>query len=358
MHISKLDDSGLKVVPEPEITTACAQMVPYSSASTLAKRVKIRTAACDRKKLEVTPQLSTVELIGMSERTGIVVEEYKLEVRTQVVKLQVKGPRMDKAYRVVSTLSDDLKSAIIELWKKGQESLIMWRGVEPLSEVRMGDIIDLLHHAPTSANVIDAWVELILQKYERTTGAKKTVIFTSYCWDIMTDSNLGEHGSKKHLIDNRLERSLNHEVFLFPLLTKPDGVSHGGLFHWTLLRLNVRNFEWVFFNSMRPRTNGVSDTHLQRAHKVVDYIESKMQDFYRAKNPEHPFLDNTLSDVTPKFGIQQVDSSVDCGIIVCMQIESTLVKRSGRAKIFSDAMSGDYRRKMVELFMETPSLGV
>ncbi|KAL6501489.1 hypothetical protein OROGR_026622 [Orobanche gracilis] len=126
--------------------------------------------------------------------------------------------------------------------------------------------------------------------------------------------------------------------------------------HWTLLMLDVKNFSWRFFNTIRGRTYKTVDVHLRRSEKVMMYVEDKMKEFYKAMRADHPFLDNTFTKTEVTECIQQVDTSIDCGVIVCVYIENVIRKKSQRKMIFSDVNSGTYRKMMAELFVDSKSL--
>ncbi|KAL6525533.1 hypothetical protein OROHE_015840 [Orobanche hederae] len=233
---------------------------------------------------------------------------------------------------------------------------VVWRGLAPLAEVTADDIVSLLHHKPLKGKVIDAWAELMNHKYAAGPRSNKTTIFTS-CWDLIAGNDPCPTGALRTLIDNRLEGSLQDDVLLFPMNTKGTGrMARDSGFHWTLLMLDVKNFSWRFFNTIRGRTDKTVDVHLRRSEKVMMYVEDKMKEFYKAMRVDHPFLDNTFTKTEVAECIQQVDTSVDCGVIVCVHIENVIRKKSKRKMIFNDVNSGSYRKMMAELFVESKSL--
>ncbi|KAL6542676.1 hypothetical protein OROHE_010196 [Orobanche hederae] len=84
--------------------------------------------------------------------------------------------------------------------------------------------------------------------------------------------------------------------------------------------------------------------------------DQQVEEFYKAMRVDHPFLDNTFTKTEVAECIQQVDTSVDCGVLVCVHIENVIRKKSQRKMIFSDVNSGSYRKMMAELFLESNSL--
>ncbi|KAL6571012.1 hypothetical protein OROGR_000562 [Orobanche gracilis] len=194
-------------------------------------------------------------------------------------------------------------------------------------------------------------------KYASGAQSNKITIFTASCWDLIAGNNSCPTGVLTHLINNHLEGSLGNDVLLFPLNTKGSGrITRESGFHWTLLMLDVRNFKWHFFNTIRVRTDKTVDVHLRRSEKVMMYVEDKMKEFYKAMRVDHPFLDNTFTKTEVAECIKRVETSVDCGVIVCVHIENAIRKRSQRKMVFTDINSGTYRKMMAEMFLESESL--
>ncbi|KAL6536844.1 hypothetical protein OROHE_012428 [Orobanche hederae] len=81
-----------------------------------------------------------------------------------------------------------------------------------------------------------------------------------------------------------------------------------------------------------------------------------MKEFYKAMRADHPFLDNTFTKTAVAECIQQVETFVDCGVIVYVHIENAIRKKSQRKMIFSDINSGTYRKMMAEMFVDSKSL--
>ncbi|KAL6509831.1 hypothetical protein OROGR_022319 [Orobanche gracilis] len=86
------------------------------------------------------------------------------------------------------------------------------------------------------------------------------------------------------------------------------------------------------------------------------YVEDKMKEFYKAMRVDHPFLDNTFTKTEVAECIQQVETFVDCRVIVCVHIENAIRKRSQREMVFTNINSGTYRKMMTEMFLESESL--
>lgn len=71
-------------------------------------------------------------------------------------------------------------------------------------------------------------------------------------------------------IDEHLEKCIDKDVLMFPLNTRgAEGRDRNSGDHWTLLKLNVKTYEWRFYNLMRQRSSSTVDVHLTRSLIVV-----------------------------------------------------------------------------------------
>ncbi|KAL6585000.1 hypothetical protein OROMI_004289 [Orobanche minor] len=334
-NLEKIDE--LANIHLAKITTE-AKKTKVNSPNSMTKRIKARTVIGDRKPKDITPT-----------------KEFDDELNVERVNENpFKG--LNERYHAVRKASGHLRSVVARHCSNGLESVV-WRGLAPLAEVTADDIVSLLHHKPLKGKVIDAWAELMNHKYAAGPRSNKTTIFTSSCWDLIDGNDSCPTGALRTLIDNHLEGSLQDDVLLFPMNTKGTGrMARDSGFHWTLLMLDVKNFSWRFFNTIRGRTDKTVDVHLRRSEKVMMYVEDKMKEFYKAMRVDHPFLDNTFTKTEVAECIQQVDTSVYCGVIVCVHIENVIRKKSQRKMIFSDVNSGSYREMMAELFVDSKSL--
>ncbi|KAL6532807.1 hypothetical protein OROGR_013767 [Orobanche gracilis] len=237
------------------------------------------------------------------------------KLKNEGKKSKVKSPNsMTKRIKDRTVIGDRKAKDITPSLEK---KYVVWRGLAPLAEVTADDIVSLLHHKPLKGKVIDAWAELMNHKYASGTRSNKITIFTASCRDLIAGNDSCPTGALTHLIDNRLEGSLGNDVLLFPLNTK-------GM---------------AFFNTIG-----------------MMYVEDKMKEFYKAMRVDHPFLDNTFTKTEVAECIQQVETFVDCGVIVCVHIENAIRKRSQRKMVFTDINSGTYRKMMTEMFLESESL--
>ncbi|KAL8543563.1 hypothetical protein ACS0TY_004211 [Phlomoides rotata] len=209
--------------------------------------------------------------------------------------------------------------------------------------VTAGNVLGILHHERIASNVIDAWGEILLQKYAHAPGGKKTMVFSSICWKLIADPPTGEDRTLQSFVDNRLEDAMDVDWLLFPINTSGNKKSRRDLGdHWTIIKLNMRQGQWQFFNSMCPRTNDGAD---------VEYVEKRMNDVFKRNRPNHPSLRFSMK-VVANDCLQQLANSVDCGIIVCHHIENTIAEKKARKGEFSQLSSGNYRKKMVEWFVD------
>ncbi|KAL8539509.1 hypothetical protein ACS0TY_001209 [Phlomoides rotata] len=102
---------------------------------------------------------------------------------------------------------------------------------------------------------------------------------------------------------------------------------------------------------MRPRTNDGADVHLNNALILVEYVEKRMNDVFKRNRSNHPSGRFSMK-VVANDCLQQLGDSVDCGIIVCHHIENTIAEKNARKGEFSQLSSGNYRKKMVEWFVD------
>ncbi|KAL6579173.1 hypothetical protein OROMI_009389 [Orobanche minor] len=299
IHLAKITTEGKKT--------------KVHSPNSMTKRIKARTVIGDKKPKDITPTRGERDLKRIAEIPYVPVEEFDDEFNGgSVNENPFKG--LDKRYHAVRKASGHLRSVVASYCSNGLESVV-WRGLAPLAEVTADDIVSLLHHKPMKGKVIDAWAELMNHKYA--------------AGDLITGNDSCPTGALRTLIDNRLEGSLQDDVLLFPLNTKGSGqMARDSGFHWTLLMLDVKNFSWRFFNTIRGRTDKTVDVHLRRSEKVMMYVEDKMKEFYKAMRVDHPFLDNTFTKTEVAECIQHVDTSVDRGVIVCVHIEMLLGRRA------------------------------
>ncbi|KAL6497580.1 hypothetical protein OROHE_027209 [Orobanche hederae] len=351
-NLEKIDE--LANIHLAKITTE-GKKTKVNSPNSMTKRIKARTVIGDRKPKDITPTRGERDLKRIAEIPYVPVEEFDDELNVERVNENpFKG--LDERYHAVRKASGHLRSVVVSHCSNGLESVV-WRGLAPLAEVTADDIVSLLHHKPLKGKLIDAWAELMNHKYAAGPRSNKTMIFTSSCWDLIAGNDSCPTGALRTLIDNRLEESLQDDVLLFPMNTKDTGrMARVSGFHWTLLMLDVKNFSWRFFNTIRGRTDKTVDIHLRISEKVMMYVEDKMKEFYKAMRADHPFLENTFTKTEVAECIQQVDTSVDCGVIVCVHIENVIRKKSQRKMIFSDVNSGTYRKMMAELFVDSKSL--
>ncbi|KAL8456676.1 hypothetical protein ACS0TY_034788 [Phlomoides rotata] len=94
------------------------------------------------------------------------------------------------------------------------------------------------------------------------------------------------------------------------------------------------------------------DVHLNNALILVDYVEGRLREVFKRNIPNHPFLKTKSKKVMSIDYLEQASDSVDCGVIVCLHIENTIVKMPTRKGAFSHISSDNYRKKMVEWFMD------
>ncbi|XP_058223024.1 uncharacterized protein LOC131332745 [Rhododendron vialii] len=126
--------------------------------------------------------------------------------------------------------------------------------------------------------------------------------------------NVRQHGSKYY------------RYLVFPMNGSGNKPLRFTPYHWTILLFDVRKKNWMHYNSLKKRDG--SDPILKDATVVKKYVENYM-------NARHAELNNQSTDTevlfedqkfdapicSPKNAPQQLNASVDCGVIVCMLME-------------------------------------
>ncbi|XP_058189368.1 uncharacterized protein LOC131306953 [Rhododendron vialii] len=126
--------------------------------------------------------------------------------------------------------------------------------------------------------------------------------------------NVWQHGTKYY------------RYLVFPMNGSGDKSLKITPYHWTILFFDVRKKNWMHYNSLRKRDR--RDPLLKDATFVKKYVENYMKDRHaELKNQstgtkilfqEHNFDAPIYS---PQHAPQQENTSVDCGIIMCILME-------------------------------------
>ncbi|KAL8461475.1 hypothetical protein ACS0TY_032810 [Phlomoides rotata] len=294
----------------------------HGSPSTMIRRVKQRTVNEKRVPKDITPQISTLEIIKLNEGENEDDDDDKPLIQLRQ-KRKAQEMRWDTRLVGVRRIKEYIKELIQERWYEGGAGIEAWSGKEPMALVTMGNVLSILHHERISSN------------------------------NLIADHQSGGDPNLRLFVDMRLEDTIDLDWLLFPLNTIVGKKSSGSMGdHWTILKLNIRKGEWHFFNSMIPRKKDGPDVQLNNALMLVEYVTTRLCDVFHRKRPHHPFLKNISSNVVANDCLQQVADSVDCGVIVCFHIEHTIMEKKARKGEFSHISSGNYRAKMVEWFMD------
>lgn len=84
----------------------------------------------------------------------------------------------------------------------------------------------------------------------------------------------------------------------------------------------------------------------------VDYVESILRSRFKEKFPDHPLAKRSLKKPKSMKCLQQASGTLDCGVIVCVQIENAFRGKSSPVGEYSDSDAGLYRAKMISWFMD------
>ncbi|KAL8519448.1 hypothetical protein ACS0TY_010397 [Phlomoides rotata] len=306
----------------------------YPEQGSMAKRIKERTEKEERRVVVITPQPNTKEIIQIHENEG----------EGSKVKKKVKALDLRESHDAVRKLQEIIKTSIKSTFNKIREEGVIWRGLSPLAEITVRDVLMILHHLQISNAVIDTWTDILLAMYEKLPYVERIIIFTSKCWDLIT--SVHDHKNRKFWVDENLEKVPSNGLLIFPLLvTDYDGTLRGVRNHWTILILDLEKCQWSFYNSIRPRRGAAADQHLKGAFLVLSEVIKK-------KYPHHPFLRSLVKQPDSVPCLQQFPGSLDCGIVVCFHIENIIQGQPKKTGPLSKNKAVGYRAKMVTWFID------
>ncbi|KAL8484765.1 hypothetical protein ACS0TY_027172 [Phlomoides rotata] len=313
----------------------------YPEQGSMAKRIKERTEKEERRVVVITPQQNTKEIIQIHENEG----------EGSRVKKKVKALDLRESHDAVRKLQEIIKTSIKSTFNKIGEEGVIWRGLSPLAEITVRDVLMIPHHLQISNAVIDAWTDILLAMYEKLPSVERIIIFTSKCWDLIT--SVHDHKNRKFWVDDNLEKVPSNGLLIFSLLvTDYDGTLRGVRNHWTILILDLEKCQWSFYNSIHPRRGAAADQHLKGAFLVVKYVENKLSEVIKKKYPHHPFLRGLVKQPDSVPCLQHFPGSLDCGIVVCLHIENIIQGQPKKTGPLSKNKAADYRAKMVTWFID------
>lgn len=83
-----------------------------------------------------------------------------------------------------------------------------------------------------------------------------------------------------------------------------------------------------------------------------------MRMIMKTTKPDHVILKTKTDQPLQMKCVQQVADSVDCGVIVCYHLENFILNRLCDLKVFKHDISAQYRKKMVEWFLDPLNIEV
>ncbi|KAL8516984.1 hypothetical protein ACS0TY_015286 [Phlomoides rotata] len=180
----------------------------HFSPTTLTKRVKNRTINQERKKLELTPQLNTNELVNIHEIPSD--EDHTPIKELRLIKARPKFV-LDESHWAVRKTTSRIKELAKDFWENNGPTHVVWTGVGPFAYVTVENVVDILHHGRIADRVIDSWGEILLETYAEKNVFDKISIFSSVCWGLISGGVSRNAGTLKNLVDVVLERLENQE---------------------------------------------------------------------------------------------------------------------------------------------------
>ncbi|KAL8467223.1 hypothetical protein ACS0TY_036082 [Phlomoides rotata] len=178
-------------------------------------RVKQRTENDGRVAKDVTPQISTLEMINLCEGDNEDADDDTPLIKRFRRKQKACTFRWDAKFWGVRKTTEYIKELLQEIWTEGGEGTAVWSGKKPMALVTTDNVLGILHHERIASNVIDAWGEILLQKYAHAPGGKKTMVFSSICWKLIADHPTGEDRTLQSFVDNRLEYAMDVDCCCF-----------------------------------------------------------------------------------------------------------------------------------------------
>ncbi|CAL5322638.1 unnamed protein product [Camellia sinensis] len=286
-----------QIVVEVEATT------PKTSplVSSMIKRVKNRETRKEHKdpdfwyvmKRQPKQNKTVDELEPMVEESA----KTRKEEQTQH---QRPTKQIDTSYPVFHKLPKKSRMKLTSLWATKTSIYPILQGKEVGSYLYLDDIGKVVKCEELSRNAINAYKEILMTeeqlkpKFTLSSQAGTTYIFTTSCHD---------EAETNQFLNNMMLEAVMERYLLFPIFNEK---------HWTLLVLDTENGSWKFYNSMRPSTE--TDNHLNEANKVRKVIEKYLHHHNPKLIEGNKFHEETEIAMNCP---QQVDHSLDCGVIVC-----------------------------------------
>ncbi|XP_028103573.1 uncharacterized protein LOC114302705 isoform X1 [Camellia sinensis] len=298
-----LDSEEEQIAVEVEATT------PKTSplVSSMIKRVKNRETRKEHKDPDFwymtkrqPKQNKTVDEVEP------MVEESAKTRKEEPTQHQHPTKQIDTSYPVFHKLPKKSRMKLTSLWATKTSSYPILQGKEVGSYLYLDDIDKIVKCEELSGNAINEYKEILMieeqpkPKFSLSSQAGTTYIFTTSCHYLFTTKDEAE---TNQLLNNMMLEAFKERYLIFPIFNEK---------HWTLLVLDTENGSWKFYNSMRPSTE--TDNHLNEANKVRKVIEKYLQHHNPKLIEGNKFHEETEIAMNCP---QQVDHSLDCGVIVC-----------------------------------------
>ncbi|KAI8525322.1 hypothetical protein RHMOL_Rhmol13G0221600 [Rhododendron molle] len=126
--------------------------------------------------------------------------------------------------------------------------------------------------------------------------------------------NVQQHGTKYY------------RYLVFPMNGNGDKPMKITPYHWTILLFDVRKKNWMHYNSLKKRDG--RDPMLKDATIVKIYVENYMKDRHAELKNQSTGIEILFEEqnfdapiYSPQHAPQQENTSVDCGVIVCMLMD-------------------------------------
>ncbi|KAL8492213.1 hypothetical protein ACS0TY_023738 [Phlomoides rotata] len=116
-------------------------------------RIKERTETDGRVAKDVTPQISTLEMINLVEGDNEDADDDTPLIKRFRRKQKACKFRWDAKFWGVRKTTEYIKELLQEIWTEGGEGTAVWSGKEPMALVTTGNVLGILHHERIASNV-------------------------------------------------------------------------------------------------------------------------------------------------------------------------------------------------------------
>ncbi|XP_058198481.1 uncharacterized protein LOC131314002 [Rhododendron vialii] len=209
----------------------------------------------------------------------------------------------------------------------------VWTSDVTREVIPLEDVMKLLQGGDVSNWMIDGLARMLTIQLEKDKlNHGNVAYFPCTIWTILHNE---KSDMRTVLLDQKLHRVFENVrqhgttyywYMVFPMNGSGDKPLKFSPYHWTILFYDVRKKKWMHYNSLKKRDG--RDPILKDATFVKKYVENYMKDRHdelknKSTGIEILFQEQNFDApiCSPQNAPQQENTSVDCGVIVCMLME-------------------------------------